>query len=183
MNYLATSLAAVLFLGAASITALAQTSMSDSLGDDQQTITGDVTTAFDNRFVLDNGTSRILVDAGPDWYQQTDIREDDRVTVRGEAKRNHFDAYTITAADGQTIEIRSAEGAPSGAMMTSGRASAPAHCRKTMTGASIASGLNGVVTMTGGTVDGPSVTAMTAAATTAEGLTATCQLRNVSRSN
>lgn len=112
MNYLATSLAAVLFLGAASTTALAQTSISDSLGDAEQTITGDVTDVFGNRFVLDDGARRVLVDTGPDWYQQVDIREGDRVTVRGEAKRNHFDAYSITTADGQTIDIRSAEGPP-----------------------------------------------------------------------
>lgn len=113
MKVLVPSLAATVILAGASIApAQTTTPISELSQGSEQTISGEVTGVFGNRFVLNDGTDQILVDTGPEWYRQTNINPGQRVTVRGEAGRNDFDAFSITTADGQTVEIRSGEGPP-----------------------------------------------------------------------
>ncbi|WP_439597340.1 OB-fold nucleic acid binding domain-containing protein [Falsiroseomonas sp.] len=75
-------------------------------------IEGEVTDVFGNRFVLQDGTGRVLVEAGPDWYHRLDIRQGERLRVTGRPDGRSFDAYTIRREDGREITIRRAEGSP-----------------------------------------------------------------------
>ncbi|OKH22027.1 DNA-binding protein [Hydrococcus rivularis NIES-593] len=77
-------------------------------------ISGEVRSVVGNDFVLDDGSGEIIVDAGPRWWREIDIQPGERVTVTGEMskKSGEFDAFSITRADGSTIEIRPADGPP-----------------------------------------------------------------------
>lgn len=75
-------------------------------------IEGEVTDVFGNRFVLQDGTGRVLVEAGPDWYHRLDIRQGERLRVTGRPDGRSFDAFTIRREDGREITIRRAEGSP-----------------------------------------------------------------------
>jgi RNase P/RNase MRP subunit p29 len=77
-------------------------------------ISGEVRSVVGNDFVLDDGSGEIIVDAGPRWWREIDLEPGERVTVTGEMskKSGEFDAFSITRADGSTIEIRPADGPP-----------------------------------------------------------------------
>ena len=75
-------------------------------------IEGQVTDVFGNRFVLQDATGRVLVEAGPDWYHRLDIRQGERLRVIGRPDGGSFDAFTIRREDGREITIRRAEGSP-----------------------------------------------------------------------
>lgn len=76
------------------------------------TISGDIHSVVGNEFILDDGTGQIIVDAGPRWYHQLDLRVGERVTVVGEYDDYDFDAYQITRSSGDVIRIREADGPP-----------------------------------------------------------------------
>jgi hypothetical protein len=76
------------------------------------TISGEVKSVVGNDFTLDDGTGEIIVDAGPRWWREIDLSPGESVTVVGEMGRDEFDAFSITRGNGQTIEIRPAEGPP-----------------------------------------------------------------------
>lgn len=78
------------------------------------TVSGQITSVVGNDFVLDDGTGQIIVDAGPQWWQEIKLTEGEEVTVTGELEERggELDAYSITRSDGSTIEIRSPEGPP-----------------------------------------------------------------------
>lgn len=78
------------------------------------TVSGQITSVVGNDFVLDDGTGQIIVDAGPQWWQEIELTEGEEVTVTGELEERggQIDAYSITRSDGSTIEIRSPEGPP-----------------------------------------------------------------------
>jgi hypothetical protein len=78
------------------------------------TVSGEVRSVVGNDFVLDDGSGEIIVDAGPRWWREIDIEPGEQVTVTGEMskKSGEFDAFSITRADGSTIEIRPADGPP-----------------------------------------------------------------------
>lgn len=78
------------------------------------TIAGRVESIIGNKFVLNDGTGEIIIDAGPRWWQNINLSPGEQVTVTGElGKRgDEFDAFTITRATGSVIEIRSPEGPP-----------------------------------------------------------------------
>lgn len=76
------------------------------------TISGEIRSVVGNEFILDDGTGQMIVDAGPMWYHQLNLREGERVTVVGEYDDYDFDAFEITRGDGETIRIRNAGGPP-----------------------------------------------------------------------
>ncbi|TVP62013.1 MAG: DNA-binding protein [Nodularia sp. (in: Bacteria)] len=78
------------------------------------TIAGRVESIIGNKFILNDGTGEIIVDAGPSWWHNINLSQGEQVTVTGELgkKGDEFDAFTITRATGSVIEIRSPEGPP-----------------------------------------------------------------------
>ena len=93
--------------------AFAQTVSIDQLGNSAgMNIQGEVSDVFGNRFVLDDGTGRVLVETGPERGQEYDIRAGERLTVYGEPDGDGFDAFRIVREDGSEIEVRSADGPP-----------------------------------------------------------------------
>lgn len=76
-------------------------------------ISGEIRSVVGNKFILDDGTGQIIVDAGPRWYHQLNLTTGERVTVLGKYDRDgDFDAYTITRQGGEVIQIREAGGPP-----------------------------------------------------------------------
>lgn len=78
------------------------------------TISGKVVSVVGNDFTLNDGTGQIIVDAGPTWWRQIDIKPGEEVTVTGEIskKSGKFDAFAIDRANSSRIEIRPVEGPP-----------------------------------------------------------------------
>lgn len=76
------------------------------------TVSGEIRSVVGNDFVLDDGTGQIIVDAGPMWYHQLNLREGERVTVVGIYDDYDFDAFEITRSNGEIIRIRDGAGPP-----------------------------------------------------------------------
>jgi len=76
------------------------------------TITGTVQSIVGNEFILRDNTGEIIVDAGPRWYHQINLRQGERVTVVGEYDDYDFDAFRITRENGEVIFIRNGPGRP-----------------------------------------------------------------------
>jgi len=78
------------------------------------TISGKVVSVVGNDFTLNDGSGEIIVDAGPTWWRQIDIKPGEEVTVTGEIskKSGEFNAFAINRANGSVVEIRPAEGPP-----------------------------------------------------------------------
>jgi len=115
------SLALTAVVGAIAIPVLpnfAQAQNITKIGDLQQpkgtTISGEVVSVVGNNFTLRDGSGEIIVDAGPRWWREINLKPGEKVTVTGEVskKSGEFDAFSITRANGSTIEIRPAEGPP-----------------------------------------------------------------------
>lgn len=105
------SLVAVLLASGTSI-ASAQIPIRDLTRSPGVTISGEIRSVVGNEFILDDGTGHIIVDGGPIWYHQLNLREGERVTVVGIYDDYDFDAFSITHDSGEVIRIRSAEGPP-----------------------------------------------------------------------
>lgn len=76
------------------------------------TIRGTIQSVVGNEFILSDGTGEIIVDAGPRWYHQLDLRAGEEVTVLGEYDDYDFDAFRITYSNGEVIQIREGNGPP-----------------------------------------------------------------------
>ncbi|MBE9199068.1 MULTISPECIES: OB-fold nucleic acid binding domain-containing protein [unclassified Nodularia (in: cyanobacteria)] len=78
------------------------------------TIAGRVESIIGNKFILNDGTGEIIVDAGPLWWHDINLSQGEQVTVTGELGKtgDEFDAFTITPATGSVIEVRSPTGPP-----------------------------------------------------------------------
>lgn len=92
--------------------AQAQISIRDLQRNTGIAISGEIRDVVGNEFILDDGTGRVIVDAGPRWYHQLNFKSGDRVTVIGEYDDGEFDAFSITYADGRVIQVRPADGPP-----------------------------------------------------------------------
>jgi uncharacterized protein YdeI (BOF family) len=75
-------------------------------------ISGRVVSIVGNNFVVEDGTGRVIVDAGPRWYRQVNLQPNEQITVIGELDDDDFDAFSIRRADGSVIQIRSPQGPP-----------------------------------------------------------------------
>ncbi|BBK33558.1 YpeB-like protein with putative protease inhibitory function [Stella humosa] len=105
------ALAAAVGIGAGTAT-LAQTPIRDVLSPAGISIAGTVTDVFGNKFVLQDGSGKVLVESGPDWHRKLDIKAGETLTITGRPEGGSFEAFTITRADGTTIEVRPAGGPP-----------------------------------------------------------------------
>lgn len=113
MNKLtATALLTTLSLGLSVTTVFAQTAIRDLRRVSDLTINGEIRSIVGNEFILDDGTGQIIVDAGPRWYHQLNLRQGERVTIVGEYDDYDFDAFSITRSNGEVIRIRQAGGPP-----------------------------------------------------------------------
>nr|WP_315862835.1 DNA-binding protein [Trichothermofontia sichuanensis] len=93
--------------------AQAQVSIRDLQRNPGIPISGEIRSVVGNKFILDDGTGQIIVDAGPRWYYQLNLTTGERVTVLGKYDgHGDFDAYTITRQGGEVIPIREAGGPP-----------------------------------------------------------------------
>ena len=90
----------------------AQTPISELQSNPGLTISGEIRCIVGNEFILDDGTGQIIVDGGPLWYHQLDLRQGEQVTVVGEYDDYDFDAFMITRSNGEEIVIRKAGGPP-----------------------------------------------------------------------
>ncbi len=97
---------------------LAQTQTRTRISDLQQrangiNVSGKVTQIVGNDFIIDDGTGQLIVDAGPRWWREINLKPGEQVTVRGELGRGgELDAFSITRADGSVIDIRPPQGPP-----------------------------------------------------------------------
>ncbi|NDJ23474.1 DNA-binding protein [Nostoc sp. B(2019)] len=88
------------------------------IGDLQQrtngtTVSGKVTQIVGNDFIIDDGTGQLVVDAGPRWWRELNVKSGEQITVTGELGRGgELDAFSITRADGSVINIRPPQGPP-----------------------------------------------------------------------
>jgi hypothetical protein len=88
------------------------------IGDLQQrangtTVSGKVTQIVGNDFIIDDGTGQLIVDAGPRWWREINLKPGEQVSVTGELGRSgELDAFSITREDGSVIDIRPAQGPP-----------------------------------------------------------------------
>lgn len=118
MNYSLTPLitsilfAAPLLIGQTQFSAQAQIPIRDLQRNPGVSISGTIRSIVGNEFILDDGTGQIIVDAGPQWYHQLNLREGDEITVVGEYDDYDFDAFSITYGNGEVIRIRNAGGPP-----------------------------------------------------------------------
>lgn len=78
------------------------------------TIRGTVRSVVGNEFILDDGTGQVIVDAGPRWFHQINLQPGETVTVVGKYDDYDFDAFRITRANGEVINIRPHGGYPPG---------------------------------------------------------------------
>jgi hypothetical protein len=90
----------------------AQTPIGELRRHEDTTIRGTIRSVVGNEFILSDGTGEIIVDAGPLWYRQLDLRVGEEVTVLGEYDDYDFDAFRITYSNGEVIQIREGNGPP-----------------------------------------------------------------------
>ncbi|PLZ96816.1 DNA-binding protein [Fischerella thermalis CCMEE 5198] len=77
------------------------------------TVSGKVTQAVGNNFIIDDGTGQLIVDAGPRWWREINLKPGEQVTVAGELGRSgELDAFSITREDGSVVDIRPTQGPP-----------------------------------------------------------------------
>ncbi|WP_196525172.1 OB-fold nucleic acid binding domain-containing protein [Nostoc commune] len=77
-------------------TAQAQIPIGNLQRDPGVSVSGEIRSIVGNEFILDDGTGQIIVDAGPRWYYQLNLRQGERVTVVGKYDDYDFDAFSIT---------------------------------------------------------------------------------------
>ncbi|MBW4686724.1 MAG: DNA-binding protein [Komarekiella atlantica HA4396-MV6] len=112
------ALAAISAMTIPTLPTLAQTQTRTRISDLQQrtngtTVSGKVTQSVGNDFIIDDGTGQLIVDAGPRWWREINLKSGEQVTVTGELGRGgELDAYSITRADGSVIDIRPPQGPP-----------------------------------------------------------------------
>lgn len=94
------------------IPAMAQAPQTQGAKPPMTTITGTVGKIDGNRFTIETDKGPLLVTTGPKRHHRLDIKAGEKISVTGEAGALDFDAFEVKRADGQTIEIRPAEGPP-----------------------------------------------------------------------
>ncbi|MBA3325415.1 MAG: DNA-binding protein [Rhodobacteraceae bacterium] len=92
--------------------AAGQTAIGSLVERSSETIAGDVTHVFGNKFVVTDGTGSMLVETGPSWFHDLSIEVGERVQIFGEFEDGSIDAYRILRAGGEEIKIRPAGGPP-----------------------------------------------------------------------
>ncbi|NMG09735.1 DNA-binding protein [Brasilonema sp. UFV-L1] len=112
------TLAAISTITIGTLPTLAQAQTSTRISDLRQrangiTVSGRVTQTVGNDFILNDGTGQLIVDAGPRWWREINLKSGEQITVTGELGRGgELDAFSITRADGSVIDIRPPQGPP-----------------------------------------------------------------------
>ncbi len=75
---------------------------------------GEVAEIFGNKFVLQDGTGRALVETGPAGEGGTLVRKGESLTVQGRFENGFLHAQQITRADGTVVAVGPAGGPPPG---------------------------------------------------------------------
>lgn len=78
----------------------------------QITISGTITSVVGNDFVVQDSTGEIIVDAGPVWYHNLNLKPGQRVSVTGKYDGYELDAFQISFDNGEVIKIRESRGKP-----------------------------------------------------------------------
>ena len=66
--------------------------------------------ADENEWIIDDGSGRITVDAGPRSWRDIKVSKGETIRVVGEMDDGEFDAFSITRSNGSVINIRSPKG-------------------------------------------------------------------------
>ncbi|MBW4644864.1 MAG: DNA-binding protein [Goleter apudmare HA4340-LM2] len=112
------TLAVISAIAIPALPTLAQAQNRTRISDLQQransiTVSGKVTQIVGNDFIVDDGTGQLIVDAGPRWWREINLKSGEQVAVTGELGRNgELDAFSITRGDGSVIDIRPPQGPP-----------------------------------------------------------------------
>ncbi|MBE9127796.1 MULTISPECIES: NirD/YgiW/YdeI family stress tolerance protein [unclassified Coleofasciculus] len=83
----------------------AQTKIGELFNTRTVTISGEVTSIFDDEFILDDGTGQIIVEAESRPLRQANLASGEKVTVTGNYDDDEFEAVSITRANGENIPI------------------------------------------------------------------------------
>lgn len=75
---------------------------------------GEVAEIFGNKFVLQDGTGRALVETGPAGESGTLVTKGENLTVQGRFENGFLHAQQITRADGTVVAVGPAGGPPRG---------------------------------------------------------------------
>lgn len=75
---------------------------------------GEVAEIFGNKFVLQDGTGRALVETGPAGESGTLVKAGESLTVQGRFENGFLHARQITRADGTVVAVGPAGGPPGG---------------------------------------------------------------------
>ncbi|MGB3201836.1 MAG: hypothetical protein WBA99_13105 [Nodosilinea sp.] len=68
-------------------------------------IAGTVGSVVGNNFMLSDGTSQIIVNAGPRWHKKLTIAPGEQVTVVGKYANDELKAHRITRANVEVITL------------------------------------------------------------------------------
>jgi len=107
--------ASVVFASAVATVVVAQiVAQMPSLAADRPTalIEGRVTDVFGNRFVVEHGGERVLVETGPEWHRRIEVRIGERIKATGHRDDGGFEAFRILHEDGREVTIRAPDGPP-----------------------------------------------------------------------
>ncbi len=66
--------------------------------------------ADENEWIIDDGSGRIRVDAGPRSWRNINVSKGETIRVVGEMDDGEFDVFSITSSNGSVINIRSPKG-------------------------------------------------------------------------
>ncbi|MBE9121577.1 NirD/YgiW/YdeI family stress tolerance protein [Tychonema sp. LEGE 07199] len=66
--------------------------------------------ADDNEWIIDDGSGRIRIDAGPRRWRDINVSKGETIRVVGEMDDDEFNAFSITRSNGSLINIRSPQG-------------------------------------------------------------------------
>ncbi len=76
------------------------------------TISGTITSVVGNDFIIQDNTGEIIVDAGPVWYHDLNLKPGQQVRVTGKYDGYELDAFQISFDNGEVIKIRDDRGKP-----------------------------------------------------------------------
>ncbi|MCM1983901.1 NirD/YgiW/YdeI family stress tolerance protein [Lyngbya confervoides] len=81
------------------------TSIEDARAPHSTTLSGTITRISGDDFILDDGTGKIWVEAELRPLRRANLTEGETVSVTGYLDENELEAYRITRANGETIDI------------------------------------------------------------------------------
>lgn len=102
--------------GASVMTPVAPTAISALTASGSIAAKGDVAEIYGNKFVMQDGTGKALVETGRQGEGGTLVKPGEAVTVQGRFENGFLHALLITRADGSQVRIGPAGGPPAGTL-------------------------------------------------------------------